>query len=394
MLETPTATTHALSAEAHPAARWRIRRMREWPRLRLASTLVAVLLLALPNLLVQMHRAYFDGLSDNLWGMQRVAACESLGRPPDVLYLGSSRTAAGAAPAVADAILRERFGVHTLGCNAGIFGSTIEEDYYALKRLISDGYVPKVVVETLWEWNLNVNAPVRADEDPGNFIQIERLAMLGDTAALRDHFGSGPRGLAGTALFAAKRLIPLYGDAIGVYRTVCGSSRIGPCADGVPLGVSAGEQQLYEHADRQGWVSGGSGSLAGLSPAAQQQAGARVKQLDLPLYHQFVIGGKEPTYLADLIALAQAHNARVVLVAPPLHPIFRASAFDSPDVLPHISAYWAAFARQHSARYVDLYAAPDFTGSDFRDPSHLNAAGAQRLTSWLALHVLGPMLSA
>ena len=394
MLETPMAATPAPSAEAHPVARWRIGRLREWPRPRLASTLVAVLLLALPNLLVQTHRAYFDGLSDNSWAMQRVAACESLGRPADVLYLGSSRTAFGAAPATGDAILREQFGVHTLGCNAGIFGSTIEEDYYALKRLIGDGYTPKIVVETLWEWNLNINAPVRADADPGNFVETERLARLGDTAALRDHFGSGPRGLAGTALFAAKRLIPVYGDAIGVYRTVCGNSRIGPCADGVPLGVSAGEQQLYENADRQGWVSGGSSSLAGLSPAAQQRAGARVRQLDLPLYHQFVIGGKEPTYLADLIALAQAHHARVVLVAPPLHPIFRTYAFDSSDALPAISAYWAAFARQHGAQYVDLYASPDFTGGDFRDPSHLNAAGAQRLTSWLALHVLGPMLSA
>lgn len=394
MLETPTIATPAPSDATHRAARWRIGRMREWSRPRLASTLVAVLLLALPNLLVQMHRAYFDGLSDNSWAMQRVAACESLGRPADVLYLGSSRTAFGAAPATGDAILREQFGVHTLGCNAGIFGSTIEDDYYALKRLISDGYVPKLVVETLWEWNLNINAPVRADADPGNLVEAERLATLGDTAALRDHFGAGPRGLAGTAQFAAKRLIPLYGDAIGVYRTVCGSSRIGPCADGIPLGVSAGEQQLYENADRQGWVSGGSGSLAGLSPAAQKRVGDRVTQLELPDYHQFVIGGKEPAYLANLIALAQAHHARVVLVAPPLHPIFRTNAFDAPDVLPHISAYWATFARQHGARYVDLYASADFTDGDFRDPSHLNAAGAERLTSWLALHVLGPMLAA
>src|SRR5579859_6175120 len=136
MLQTPMAATPGPSAEAPPAARWRIGRLRERSRLRLASTLVAVLLLALPNLLVQMHRAYFDGLSDNSWAMQRVAACESLGRPADVLYLGSSRTAFGAAPATGDAILREQFGVQTLGCNAGIFGSTIEEDYYALKRLI------------------------------------------------------------------------------------------------------------------------------------------------------------------------------------------------------------------------------------------------------------------
>jgi|SRR5690348_8416519 len=128
MLETPTVAAQAPSAKSRPTMRWRIGRLREWSRLRLASTLVAVLLLALPNVLVQMHRAYFDGLSDNSWGMQRVAACESLGRTPDVLYLGSSRTAFGAAPAVGDTILREQFGVHTLGCNAGIFGSTIEED--------------------------------------------------------------------------------------------------------------------------------------------------------------------------------------------------------------------------------------------------------------------------
>jgi hypothetical protein len=191
-------------------------------RWRLRSVLVALALILVMNLGVQANRRAFDIQSDTHWGLRRIQTCESLGRAPDVLFLGSSRTVYTSDAALVDRIVQERTGKRSLSCNAGILGSTLEQDYYTFKRLVEDGFAPRLVVENLWEYNLNINANPTADAEDAALEQIQALADLGDVPALAQRSGAWWRDAPGALDFAAQKLIPLYGDRVGLLRAACG----------------------------------------------------------------------------------------------------------------------------------------------------------------------------
>lgn len=123
----------AIASPSRPTAAPTQRLMR---RPRFLTLLVALGIFSLLNVVVQLNRNYFDAQSDLEWSMRRVYTCESLGKAPDILYLGSSRTTFIANAQLVDTLVNQRFGRKVLGCNVGIFGSSIEQDYYTLKRMI------------------------------------------------------------------------------------------------------------------------------------------------------------------------------------------------------------------------------------------------------------------
>lgn len=376
---TDIATTHGPQRRVERAER-------HW---RLASSLIVLLILVLSNLAIQANRRAFDIKSDGFWALRRVQQCESLGHIPDVLYTGSSRTVYSTDAHLVDGIVRQQEGRQILGCNVGQMGASIEQDYYTFKRMVEDGYTPRVVVENLWEDNLNVNAPLPADTFGPHTTVVERLADLSDLPALQQHYGSGSAGAGATADFIAHKLVPLYGDHVGVLRALCGSSRIGPCRENTD---EFDEQTLnvYRHSDPWGWAPIRTWSLARVPANELNTQYLRLYPFHNEL-HNFEIGGHQADYLAKFVALAKAHNVKMALVVSPFHPVYY-KFFDDPTVWPMIAGYWQSFADAHGVPLYDESHAPGYTAADFNDPSHLSAQGGEKFSTWMASHIVEPLL--
>ncbi|MGH2517602.1 MAG: hypothetical protein ACRDHP_18280 [Ktedonobacterales bacterium] len=360
-------------------------------RPRVASTVVALALLLLGNLLIQLDRRAWDIRSDGYWSLQRVQQCESLGSTPSVLFLGSSRVVYGVNAQLIDSTVQQQTGSRILSCNAGMFGSTFEQDYFTFKRFIEDGYVPKLLVEDLREYNLNVNAAGTADSSGLAFAGTLPLADISDLSTLSAHYGGGVTSLLASADFVAGKLIPMYGDRIGLYQTVCGGTHIGPCGADLP---NAGALAIarYEQSDTHGWVALHGISIATLTPAQVKVRASELRQFEGIEVQHFSIGGSQPDFLARMIALAQAHGVRVALVVSPLHPSFF-TLFDSPTDWPSILSYWSTFAQSHGASFFDESRPVGFTDADWYDAEHLDAAGADKRAVLLAQTVVAPLLA-
>jgi hypothetical protein len=361
------------------------------PAPRIISTVAALVLLVLVNLLIQLNRRTWDIRSDGYWSLQRVQQCESLGRSPDVLFLGSSRVVYGVNANLIDSLVQQQTGNQIVSCNAGMFGSTFEQDYYTFKRFIEDGDVPKVLVEDLREYNLNVNSSDPADNSGLAFAGTLPLADISDLSTLGAHYGSGlPRFLA-SADFVAGKLIPMYGDRIGLYEAVCGGSHVGPCGADLP---NAGALAIsrYQQSDAHGWVALNGISIATLTPAQVKIRAAELRQFEGGEVQNFAIGGQQPSFLARMIALAKAHGVQVALVVSPLHPSFF-TLFDHPTDWPMILSYWSTFAQAHGVAFFNESRPVGFTDADWYDAEHLDAAGADKRAQLLAQTIVESLLA-
>jgi hypothetical protein len=357
---------------------------------RLPAAGIALIVVLLVNLALQLNARYWDAQSDGYWGLRRVRQCEALGRAPDALFLGSSRAMYGVNPAVVDATVAQGTGTHTLSCNAGILGSTIEQDYYTFKRMLEDGYTPRLLVENIWEQNLNVNAEVPADDKGDHIAQILRLADLDDAGALRAHFTKSGDPDGKMRDFVADKTIPLYRDRAGLLWQLCGDLRAGPC-DHASRPLDDNTISIYQRTTPQGWVPDTDATLGSRTP---DQLAAKLAK-DTTYFHSllrnFVIGGHQPEYLARLLDLARSHGVRVVLITSPLHPSFF-SYLDRPTDWALITGYLQNVAAAHGAAYYDESRAPGFTDDDFADQHHLSPMGATAFSAWLAAAVVGPEL--
>lgn len=365
------------------------------------STLVAVALFVLANLAVLPFQRSLALTGDGYYGLHRVQQCESLGRAPDVLFLGSSRTIYSGDAHLVDDIVQQKFGRTILGCNVGTFSSTITEDYYTLKRMIEDGFTPKIVVEAVWEYNLNVNAVgsipdqniSAADIGAINTAQILNMADLSDAADLALPLSHYP-GVPNPQLdFIASHVVPLYGARAGLLHAICNAvgTTAGPCNTPVN-GLDAESAARYKLADDLGWVGITKSSIATLS---------RKNYINHYQYYSaiasgianFKIGGHQPEYLARLAQLAQDHGIKLVLVSVPVHP-FLLDYLSQPSDWDMIITYLHTFAQQHNVLYYDESKAKGYGDADFVDPQHLDAVGAQKYCTWLAIHVVGPLINA
>ncbi|WIG59290.1 MAG: hypothetical protein OJF49_002037 [Ktedonobacterales bacterium] len=391
----PVARVAVASAPARPAAPDSARAgkavatgVRRAPRV--VATIGTLVLLVLVNVVLQMDRRAWDIRSDGYWSLERVQRCESLTMKPDVLFLGSSRVVYGVDARLVDTLAGQQLGRTVVSCNAGMFGSSFEQDYYTLKRFIEDGFVPKVLVEDLREYNLNAGAAIPADASFLPVYQALPLADLSDAKALSTHFGG--KGLLHMGDFIAGKLIPLYGDRIGLLEAICGSSQAGPCSQIPPPGAGDLAVSRYKAADANGWVPLNMGiSIASLTPAQRQTRAAELQEIEGAQVANFTIGGAQPGYLAKLIALAQAHGIRVEMVVSPLHKTFF-DLFQRPTDWPMIISYYQQFAAEHGATFYDESHPTGYTDADWYDAEHLTAAGAAKYAAFLAGSVVAPAL--
>src|SRR5262249_55295845 len=364
--------------------------VRAVPHPRSASVALSLAIVLLANAALQVSHRYWDAASDDYGGTRRMQRCESLSRRPDVLFLGSSRVVYGVRPAVVDATVAAASGRRILSCNAAALGSTIEQDYYTLKRFVEDGFLPKLIVENIWEQNLNANARDPADRQGDHIAQILELADLSDRAQLHTQFDAASQRGVSESDFVAQKLIPLYRYRTAILRQVCGSLRLGPCGK-VAVSDLYG-RAVYRRADSRGCVADPDPPPG--TPSLEQQTGRHRRDAwyFTGLLQNFATGGHQPEYLARLIALAHQHGAGVVLVTSPLHPSFF-------DYLAHptdwhmISSYLHTVAATHGATYYDASSLPGFTGDDFADQHHLSPSGAMNFPLWLASHVVAPASS-
>jgi len=364
-------------------------------RWRGTSTIVAVTIFVLLNVGVQFDRRNLDVASDSLYGLKRVQHCETLGTKPDIIYLGSSRTIFSGDAEQVDSWVQSHEGKTILGCNVGVFSSTFSEDYYTLKRLIEDGYAPKIVVETLWEYNLNINSaggdPANgnsgADLNALNIRQIFNLADLSDVPDLSSQFNHLGKDI--MPEFVAGKVVPLYGTRFGLLQKVCGSSQAGPCGVASSL-LDKATVQRYATADTWGWVGVTNSSIATQSKALYADHYNHYITIASGISN-FQIGGHQPEYLARLSDLAQAHGIKLIFTSPPVHP-FLFEYLTNPSDWQTIIDYWQNFAAQHHVPYYDLSRAAGYVDADFIDPQHLNAVGATKYATWLAENVIGPLV--
>lgn len=360
-------------------------------RFRGIASLLAIALFLCANGLIQLNRRAWDLQSDTYLTLHRVQRCESLGHVPDVLFVGSSRVVYGVDPSIVDSTVATNTGRTLLSCNVGMFGSTFEQDYYTVKRLIEDGFAPKVLVEDLREYNLNVNAASPADTTGSPFAQFLSLTDLSDASALQPDFERQPyRGIT-TSDYVLGKLLPMYGERVAIYHDVCNGSSVGPCSFKF-AGTDPVSAQRYAESDQYGWVSLGSRSIGSFTGAKRTAYEAETRQVYSPEVRNFLIGGHQSDWLAKLVALAQQHHVQVVLASSPLHSWFF-SYFPSPDDWPSIVNYWSVFAQQHGVTYLDASQLPTFTDADWWDPEHLNSAGAKAYSAWLATQAVIPTLS-
>ncbi len=348
-------------------------------KVRWLSALLAVLLLTLTNAALQVNRRPFDVLSEHFpdAALARVQRCESLGRPADVLYMGSSLTMHAVMPTQVDAVAQADFGQRILSCNMAEDGSTFEEDYYTLKRVIEDGYTPKLIVETLWEYNVDAHGSPPADTNPLPAEQILSLADISDVGRLTPHFGSGLNGKLAAANYVAGKAIPFYGDRTGIFKSLCGQLSIGPCASTVTTSLVATPlQKMVLPSDSRGWVA-----LVGRSLATYTLAQLRPYTACGNNCPPFVIGGSQPAYLSDLLSLAQAHHIRVALVIPPFSRYF----FNvlRPADWQKLVAFWRSYATTPGVSFFDVSHDPTYLTTDFWDIHHLDAVGAKKFSTWV-----------
>lgn len=360
---------------------------RGWRAPRWTATVVMLVVIVLANVLLEVFRRPFDVLGARFpeSAIVRVNRCESLGAVPDVLFLGSSLTMHGISPSAVDAASTAA-GHRILSCNVGTDASTFEEDYYVLKRMVEDGYAPKMVVETLWEYNVDARGDPPADSYSTPIYESETVADPSDLSTLRAHFGSGLSGKLQEVGFVADKLIPMLGARVGIFRAICGPLQVGPCQTPTSSStVASSIASLVLASDRYGWSA-----LVGRSDADWTAAQRAEYGRCYATCKHFAIGGHQMNYLAKLVALAQARGIGVALVVPPVSQYNFFNLYYADDWT-QLMAYWQTFAIDNHAAFFDESHSPAYTDADFWDIHHLDSAGATKFSAWIGSTLLPQM---
>ncbi|HEU5442114.1 MAG TPA: hypothetical protein VFU88_22740 [Ktedonobacterales bacterium] len=361
-----------------PVAR---RRVRHW---RIIASCLALVVVMLANVKVASNHRFYDMLSAPTDGLFRVHICETLGRVPEVLFMGSSRTQHGIDAPLMDRLLAQQLGHPVLTCNSGDDGSNFEHDYYMLDRYIGDGFIPRLIVENLWEYNLTSHA----DEYNIPNADMPWLAGLGDGWDMMQH-QNAPGDIASYGGFLIQKLVPLYGDRIGLLKRLCGAlppaANVGPCAADLG-GKTLQEVNANGYAFNQGYQPITDRTLVQLWPIVQQKAPPCS-----PHCNPLTITSTQTVWLQKMIALAHRHGIRVVLNITPLSE--KQFLYFAPGDWTHIHAYFQGIADISGAYFSDDSRLPGYTDLDFWDTHHLSAAGATKYTTWLASNIVAPVLT-
>jgi hypothetical protein len=361
---------------------------------------MTLLLFVLVNGFLQLDRRYFD-----LWSqdssypaLPHVDVCESLGRAPDVLYIGSSLALHGISPSIVDSTVHQSTGHTSVGCNAGVDDASMVTSYFVLRRMIEDGYIPRMVVDVI-----NENWLTSDQGDAQEAVNAHWLAGVQDMALLPPTFGTARKNWLGAVLeradFYGSKLLPLYGDRIGlaasfndtVAKAVCKRQPAdNPChARYTPGPYVESNGQVIQPADRQGWVALTGTSLATSGP---QVVATYFPPCSAPCptwivnQHSYQVA-----YLNMTIALARANHIAIALVISPRAPVFFPHTYGTNANWASVPAFYQSLADRYGVPFYDASHASGYTDADFADSWHLTAEGAAIFSVWLGNHVIVPL---
>jgi hypothetical protein len=338
-------------------------------RIFLFSFGLALTLFVLANVLVKHYEDALMRLAayDNQYTPAHLVDYEN-GPTPDVVFLGSSRTAAGFEPTVMHDYLKAASGLDVHGINLGIASGNIESSYLILKNVIRDSRKPKLIVYGLSEHELLPNLGI------GHLPHTEQFLSMDDYSR---HAGDGIRA---KASFILNQTLPIYRDR-DLLRDAF-SVRFNR-DDPRHKYWSAGPYHLNRPPD-------GFWPLQGRAPAALITAQTQIWSGVLGNY---LWSPDSLRRMEDLIKLAKARGIEFALVNLPAPTAYR--DLWSPGALLAYRAVVAEIGRRNDVPVLDMYAAsPDLiTGQAFYDMNHLNPVGAAQLTAVTAAQIIGPMLS-
>lgn len=331
----------------------RSRRGRRWRWVGVLPIAVALVVLLLAEVVVRVGRSQLTEPTawptpelQNKFG--QIGARAAAGRRPDVVLVGDSMMDAGGDPA---ALGRAVPGVSVY--NAAIAGETLPVVADWTTRIVMPRLRPKVVVVGFSSNELNPRAL-----DPETGVRAYRSSR-----AVRAAEGTGSVVDRADALLRERSMLYRYR-----------SSLRRPFTQG-DVDPNVFDPELTP--DGQDLAFAGLGYLQKGGPA---QAQAVMKGVIAAL-QGFVVGLENVTILQEMIREVRRQGARVLLVAMPVTgDLIRAHPRGEADYQAAMAAF-AGAADRSGATFVQPGVWPKAL---FADPVHVNAAGAARLTTYLA----------
>lgn len=376
----PAASDH--SPESAPARQRR-------PGLRLRSSLIALAIFVLINGVVQLNSYRLADPNDARLNFYRLRRCEALGQHIDALYLGTSHEFDAIDPVTVDATVQQQFGRPATSCNLAMIGSTLEANYFLLKRYIEDGNIPRFVVAGLWERNFNVNGESNQDffNDPG---PIWRDTNLSDLPDILWHFQHTEHTYYDLIDYLGQKTIPVYGYRFGLVRLACGKNQKEICTS--PPEMIDWISGAYHSANAKGWSDYIPASPHMTAPYDPRKQPDYISLPSPNVLKDFTIGGPEIHYLNELLDLCQKYHIQPIMMISPYEATFF-HWFPNPQTWPNLIAFYRDIARQHHAYFIDNTRSPAVSYLDFNDPQHLTDQGARKYSAWLGQHVMGPLFT-
>jgi hypothetical protein len=283
-------------------------------------------------------------------------------RGPDLVFLGSSRTAAGLYSGAVRRALREQFGdaAPRSVLNLALPAGDPISDELVLQHILRQGARPQLVVLEVAPDLVNAN-------NPNIRTHIFRQMRWNDVPTyLPEAYQFGECGG-----LASNRLFPLFVFRREIRRVLTTTPE--PPVDGEEEMAPEWEQILCStHRDDE--------------PAAVEKSrtGAEILRERFVKYH---IGGMTDAALERVLICCRERNIAVLLLGVPVTSPLR--ELSTPEIAEVYRAYMEKLCRTYKCHFEDW--ADRLPDSDFTDVYHCNHAGGLHLSRQLALEVLAPL---
>ncbi len=293
-----------------------------------------------------------------------VFAYQHRGRPADVLFLGTSRTAC-VRPRIVEEELRELTGLELEAYSLAQPAANIAASWWMLRDTTATNGPPRLVVLELNPTSVNANRLFSGE--------LEWYCSTPDLL----------------------RLIPSLTDRTRVLSAVKGQLRGWSSLVSWAFlrpGSRRTSQRLAEINRDGGLVLRSERSLAEHSHEKRAQILRReIEEQRHQLLRRFAVGGPTVQALEEIIATSHEEGCRVVLIDPPVHPDYRKAIGERELAL--FSRFVDALVSNHGLRYHDFNteharAHLRLTDADFMDFTHLNSSGAERFSREIARSVI------
>jgi hypothetical protein len=284
---------------------------------------------------------------------------------PDVVFLGSSAALSGFDPRLTSEEIGRASGAPVSSLNLAVAQGDVRIGHLIVKNVLRPEKQPRVLVYGLSEFELLPDD--RPERALAGLPYTDLLLRLDDLGVY------GGDTLPGRARFVARRVLPLWRDAVLV-------------REAMSIGLNALDPRHRRFAEGPPRRPDGFRPFPEgvISPGALE-ATARAWRA---AFHHDRIDGFRAQRLQDLLAVAERRGMGMVVVLLPSHSGHR--ALWSPGLKAGFRDLIQRTAAAHGATVIDLSepGAGAFGDADFYDTVHFNPAGAARLTRHVAREAL------